>query len=393
MISFDEAIALGIAAVEPTPAEMVPLSEAHGRVLASPVTAQVDSPPVDTSAMDGYAVRTADLGVVPATLSIVGQSLPGQGFEETVRSGTAVRLFTGAPIPAGCDRVVIQERVRRNGDQAVVQALDEPSYIRPRGLDFRAGDLLVLPGTRLGPRALVTAAGADIGHVDVHRRPRLHLLATGDELVAPGLARDRQGSVPESVSFGVLALAAEWGAEPVGTTYLPDDLDRMRPAAARACADADLVVVTGGASVGERDFARAMFDTGLELIFAKVAIKPGKPVWLGRVGSTIVLGLPGNPTSALVTARLFLAPLLTRLTGRNSADALRWRPAPLAEPLGSTGDRETFSRACLRDGFVHLLPNQESSAQLTLAQSELLVRRGTGVEGYLAWEPVPVLDF
>lgn len=393
MILFDEALARVVAAAQPFPPETVDLAQAHGRVLAAPVVARVCSPPADVSAMDGYAVRSTDIASLPATLRIIGESLPGRGHAEPVQPGTTVRLFTGAPVPPCADRVVIQEHVRREGAHAIFGAVDTPAYIRPRGLDFSTGDILVHAGTRLGPRALVAAAAADLAQVEVHRRPRLRLLATGDEIAEPGTASDRPGAIPESVSVGVLALAAEWGAEPLGTVYLPDDLDRMRPAATRACEDADLVLVTGGASVGERDFACAMFGDSLKLIFAKVAIKPGKPVWLGRVGGTLVLGLPGNPTSALVTARLLLAPLLARLTGRDPAHALPWRLAPLGEPLGPTGDRETFSRGLLRNGAVHLLPNQDSGAQRTLAQAELLVRRSIGVEGYDVGDLVPVLEF
>jgi len=392
MISFEEAVTRLKVAAEPLPADTVPLADAHGRVLAKPVVAQLSSPAVDVSTMDGYAVRTADLAALPASLRVIGQSLPGQSCASTVQPGTAVRIFTGAPLPAAADRVIIQEHVRREGEHAIVGRAEGATNIRVRASDFAAGDVLVEAGIRLTPRALVAAAAADLAEVEVYRRPRLRLIATGDELVPPGTARTQAGTIPESVSIGLLALATEWGAESLGKMHLPDDLTLMRPAAMAAAEGADLVVVTGGASVGERDFARTMFEDALELVFSKVAIKPGKPVWFGRVDSAWVMGLPGNPTSALVTARLLLAPLLARLSGRDLAEALAWRQVPLGEPLGPTGDRETFSRGRVQDGAVRLLPNQDSGSQRTLAQADLLVRREAEAEGYRSGDPIPVLE-
>lgn len=393
MITFDEAVRLVASVARPLGTETVPLAEAHGRVLVRAVTARVASPSADVSAMDGYAVRASDLGALPARLRVIGESFPGNGFGEQVEAGAAVRIFTGAPVPAGADRVVIQENVDREGETAVVREAGTGSNIRPAGSDFALGDVLIEPGALLGPRALVAAAAADLGEVEVYRRPRLRLTATGDELAAPGEARNRPGAIPESVSFGVAALARDWGGEPGARLRLADDLGTMRREAAAALDGADLLVVTGGASVGERDFARAMFGERLELVFSKVSIKPGKPVWLGRAGETLVMGLPGNPTSALVTARLLLAPLLAGLGGRSPFEALRWRKAPLLDPLGPAGSRETFSRARLEGDGARLLPNQDSGAQKMLVQAELLVRRPAGETGIDAGTPVDVLDF
>jgi molybdopterin molybdotransferase len=220
------------------------------------------------------------------------------------------------------------------------------------------------------------------------------ILSTGDELQDPGSARGIPGAVPESVSFGVAAIAALWSAEFLGSVRLLDQLEEMERAAALAIRDADLVVVTGGASVGEKDFARAMFEPlGLELLFSKVAIKPGKPVWLGRTGKVLVMGLPGNPTSALVTARLLLAPLLARLSGRKIEAALRWRSAPLAAALEEGGARETFHRARWNGGSVEILSNQDSSAQKALAQADLLVRQRAHAPRLEERTPVETLDF
>ena len=395
MISFDEAV-LKVAAIARTlDSERVPLAEAHGRVLAEPVIARISAPPVDASAMDGYAVRDSDLADLPAHLPLAGESFAGNGFDGALPEGACVRIFTGAPVPAGADRVIVQEVVSREGDIAVFeQRPGSARHIRGAGSDFAKGDTLLAAGTLMTPRAMVAAAGADVDHVMAWRRPRLIVLSTGDELVDPGTAAGNERRIPESVSYGVAALAAEAGAEFIGTRRLRDDLATMETAAAEALRDADLVVVTGGASVGERDFAKTMFEpAGLDLIFSKVSIKPGKPVWLGRAGKSLVLGLPGNPTSALVTARLFLVPLLYGLTGRNPADALRWQTLPLAEQLKPTGPRETFSRAYANGSGVQLFGHQDSSAQKVLADATLLVRRPPGEEAVPAGSPVAVLDF
>ena len=392
MIAFDEAVRLVEVAAHPLGSERVPIAEAAGRVLAAPVVAMIDSPPADSSAMDGYAVRDADL---PGTLRVAGESFAGRGMDGALAPGTCVRIFTGAPVPAGAERVVIQEVVVREGDQA--RFADPPGkarHIRPRGSDFRTGETLLEAGRRLDPRALVAATGADLAEVEVWRRPSVAILGTGDELAEPGKARARPGAIPESVSFGVAALASEWGAEVIDRRWLADDLPTMERAAAEALAAADLVLVTGGASVGEKDFAKAMFaSAGLELVFTKVAIKPGKPVWLGRAGGRLVLGLPGNPTSALVTARLLLAPLLAGLSGRDPAEALRWHRLPLGGGLGPCGGRETFVRAAREGEAARPLENQDSSAQRTLAAADLLIRRRPDAAAVAAGEMVEVLDF
>jgi molybdopterin molybdotransferase len=394
MIRFDEAIARLLPLARPLGREQVAIGEAAGRVLAEPVRAAIRAPPADVSTMDGYAVRGADIARLPAVLEVVGEALPGSVPVPAPAPGRCVRIFTGAPLPLGCDRVVIQEAVQREGKSVRIKGpLDASSYIRIAGSDFEEGDELVAAGRLLGPRALVAAAAGDVAGVTAFRAPLVALLATGDELAPPGQARLRPGAVPDSLSDGLAAFVTEWGGQVVRRARLRDDLDLLRPAAEAAVEAADLVVVTGGASVGERDFARAMFGDALELMFAKVAIKPGKPVWVATAGGTILLGLPGNPTSALVTARLFLAPLLAGLSGRDPAAALAWRQAPLAEPLGPTGPRETFSRARMEAGAVRLQPNQDSGAQRTLADADLLVRRRIDVPGYPAGAMIEVLEF
>jgi molybdopterin molybdotransferase len=389
VIVFDEAAALVAKAARPLGIEQVALGDAKGRVLAAAVVALVDSPPADVSAMDGYAVREADL---PGRLTIAGESFPGRPWSEPLAAGQCVRIFTGGAVPAGADRVVIQEDVTREGDKAIFGEPEGGRHIRERGSDFARGDLLLEAGRPVDPRALVAIAGADVGEVDVWRRPRLVILGTGDELAEPGTARATPGGIPESVSLGVAAFAEDWGAQVLARKRLRDDLPMLEREAAEALAIADVVVVTGGASVGERDYAKAMFEpAGLELIFSKVAIKPGKPVWFGRAGGRLILGLPGNPNSALVTARLLLAPLLAGLTGRPTM--LRWRQAKLAEPIAATGNRETFYRGAFAGESVRPLSNQDSGAQSTLAAADLLIRRAAGAPVAWAGEMVDIIDF
>lgn len=395
MISFDEAVALIASTAIPLGSESVRLEEAPGRVLASAVIARIDSPRSDVSEMDGYAVRDSDLRSLPAKLRIVGESFAGRGFNGEFGAGESVRIFTGAPVPSGADRVVIQENVRREGDFAIfeIEAADGRN-IRLAGGDFGAGDVLLEAGTRLDPRALVAAAGADLADLQVSRRPRVHILGTGDELAEPGSASASADRIPESVSFGIAALVAQWGGIVSARRRLRDDVPELEAAAAQAARDSDLVVVTGGASVGERDFAKTMFEPlGLQLQFSKVAMKPGKPVWLGRVGPALVMGLPGNPTSALVTARLLLAPVISAMIGLPVEKALQWRPARLATALRECGSRETFHRARWNGDMVEVLSNQDSSAQKALAQADVLVRQQAIGPAVGAGDEVDVLDF
>ncbi|WP_118858337.1 molybdopterin molybdotransferase MoeA [Sphingomonas mesophila] len=395
MISFDEAVAVIRRIAAPVGTLSVPIHLAAGRVLAEPVIAWIDSPRADVSAMDGYAVRDADLSDRPVKLAIIAESFAGSGWNGVISAGQCARIFTGATVPEGADRVIMQEMVTRDGATALI--VDDPGparHIRARASDFRVGEEMLAAGRLLDKRAIVAAAGADLGAVIVHTRPRVAIVSTGDELVEPGCAVAGADSIPDSVALGVAALVAEWGGETVLRERAGDSLDLLTEAARRAVDKGDLVVVTGGASVGERDFAKAMFaPLGLEPLFEKVAIKPGKPVWLGRVGDRLMMGLPGNPTSALVTARLLLAPLLAGLSGRDPGDAHRWRPALLAAPLLQCGGRETFHRARWAGDLVELIGFQDSSAQRALAEAELLVRQRPDAPAQAAGEAVQVLAF
>jgi len=391
MISFDSALALVLAEAKPLGPEEVTLDKAAGRKLAAPLVAAIDAPRTDVSVMDGYAVREAELG---ETLRVVGESFPGCGFADEVGAGECIRIFTGAPVPEGCDRVVIQEQAERGGDNVRFStSVDEPRFIRRRASDFAVGDVLAQAGRSVDSRALLVAAGADRAHLQVWRRPRVAILATGDELVAPGTARFAAEAVPDSLSIGIATAIAEQGGEVVLRERLPDDPAKILYAVDLALAKADVIVVTGGASVGEKDFAQAALDAaGMARIFSKVAMKPGKPVWFGRAGDSLVLGLPGNPVSAMVTARLFLAPLLAGLGGGDPTDALNWRKLPLAADLPACGDRETFTRARAEAAGAHSLERQESGAHRSFADADLLIRQRPLEPARQTGEEVEVLD-
>jgi len=396
MISFDEAFERVCSAAVPLGSETVKLSAAHGRILAAPVIAAVISPPCDMSAMDGYAVREADLSALPVSLHVSTEVFAGVTEPGEIAEGECARIFTGAPIPAGADRVIVQEVVEREGDQALFsQPLVASSHIRKCGNDFAAGDTLLQAGRKLDFRALVAAAGGDVADLACWRRPRIAVIASGDELVEPGTARTTAGTIPESVAPGVVALVHDCGGEVVAQSRLPDDLEQMEKAAGEALASVDLVVITGGASVGERDFAKQMFEpAGLELIFSKVAMKPGKPVWLGRASGKLVMGLPGNPTSAMATGRLLLAPLIKGLCGGEPRSGLDWRNVEVAARLPAVGDRETFVRAAIdQQGRAVPLGNQNSSAQHALADADLLIRRPADADAVEAGAGVAVINF
>ena len=378
LMSFDDAQAVIPAAVTPLGSEDVALDDAHGRVTAEPIVARIGAPRSAVSAMDGYAVADAK-PAVGACYKVIGTTYAGQRFERAPRAGETVRAFTGAPLSPGVARVIMQEDVEREGDTVRLLALPgNRPHIRFSDSDFPAGAVLVPQGERLTPRLMVAAAGADRAVLSVSRRPTVAIIATGDELVAPGDAHCDPDTIPQSVSYGVAAMAREAGALVASVSRVRDDLALSSAAATAALECADVVVVSGGASAGERDFGKAMFaSSGLDLLIAKVAIKPGKPVWLGRAGGKWVLGLPGNPTAAMVAARLFMQPLLAALMGQAQA-AVAWRRMTIASDLPQNGDRECFVRAMLdRDGLI-AVQDQDSSAQLALCHADWLIRRRAG---------------
>lgn len=365
--------------------EEVPLAKALGRVLAAPVVADRDQPPFAASAMDGWAIRRADLAP-GARFRIAGESAAGQAYARPVEAGQAVRIFTGAPVPPGADLVVIQENAARDGE-TVAFTIDRdppPGNIRPAGGDFRSGDLLLAEGTRLDAWRLALAAAAGWPSLDVAIRPRVAILATGDELVPPGYV-PAPDQIFESGSFALAALVEAWGGQPTRLKAQADDRDAI----ARAVAEApfDLLVTVGGASVGDHDLVKpALAALGLALRVQTVAVRPGKPTWFGTleadgVGGRRVLGLPGNPASALVCAELFLRPLLAALTGADPALAIE--TGVLAVPLPANGPREHWmraARAVAPDGRVRVtpFPDQDSSLIGVFSRADCLVLRPAG---------------
>lgn len=396
MISFDEAMAVIAATARPLGTEDVAFTDAAARALAVDLTARADAPLRATSAMDGYAVHDADVQHLPVTLPVAAKIYAGQVPYAPLARGTAARIFTGAMLPNGADRVIVQENCEEAGDSVqILRPHGAARHIRAAGSDFKAGEVLLPAGTYLTPQAMVAAGAADVVELSVWRRARVAVLSSGDELAAAGIAYLRAGAIPESVGPAVAAMGEAAGALVVHRVIVPDDLPTMQREAKKALAVADVVIVTGGASVGEKDFARAAFAPfGLHMLIDKVAIKPGKPVWLGRANDgQLVLGLPGNPTSALVTARLFLLPLLYGLMGRDPAAAWAWRHLPLAAPISATGDRETFVRAVIEGGTIRPITNQDSGAQRALALSNALIQCPAGRGAMDAGQAVNCLDF
>lgn len=394
MIRFEDSIRLVAELAKPLAPETVTLDEADGRVLVAPVIARRNAPAVAVSAMDGYAVRDEDLRTLPVTLPLAAKSFAGGGLPDPITPGTCVRIFTGAPVPRGADRVVIQEDVIPEPNGARFQLPPSASrHIRAAGSDFADGDVLVPAGVALNPQRLVAVAAADTAHVTVVRQPRVFLIANGDEIEPAGSDSAARHHIPDSLTPALKALVRRWHGVVVGSQICPDDLALLQNAAAQAVQQADVVVVTGGASVGEKDYAKRMFGPELALTFAKVAIRPGKPIWLGAVGNTLVVGLPGNPTSALVTARLYLAPLLSGLAGHDPGQAWKWTSRPCRAALNASGDRHGFIRASFDGNAVTPLSYQDSGAQKALSNADCLISRAPQSPPSASGASVDVLHF
>ena len=379
MIAVDEAKRRLLALIEPLGAEQVAVSEAAGRVLAEDVAARRTQPPFPASAMDGYAARSADLKNVPATLKVVGSAPAGQAYGKALKPGEAVRIFTGAPVPDGADCIVIQEDTQRDGDTVIVkEAPKSGRYIRPAGLDFREGDTILKTGMRLSARDVGLAAAMNRPWLLVRRRPRVAILPTGDEVVLPG---DPIGAnqIVSSNGIALAAFVSGEGGVPVQLPIAPDKADALR-AIADGATGADLLLTTGGASVGEHDLVRSALGTdGLSLDFWTVAMRPGKPLMVGKYRATPMIGLPGNPVSALVCALLFVRPALAKLQGISEPDAVHPR-ARLAKDLPANDRRQDYLRATLArgaDGVLETTPfdKQDSSMMSLLARADCLVIR------------------
>lgn len=377
---------LGLAA--PLPVETLELVNAAGRWLATDVIARRAQPATDLSAMDGYALRHADL---PGPFNIIGESAAGHGFSGTVAAGQAIRIFTGAAVPKGADTVVMQEDCTRDGDRLRISG-DIPAagqHIRLQGNDFAAGSKLVAAGERLTPARLALAIMGGHGTAEVRRRPGIALISTGDELVPPGQPT-AFNQIPSSNGPMLKAMLEAEGAMVDDFGVIPDDFAAIRDAIGQASRH-DVILTIGGASVGDLDLVKPALDAaGAQLDFIKAAIKPGKPLMAGRLDQAVVLGLPGNPVSAFVTAFLFALPLVRRLMG--AAKPLpRAMQLPLGTDLPPVGARTEFIRAEIRDGQAWPLGNQDSAALATLARADILIRRNARAPAATKGEMVATL--
>ena len=379
MISVEEARQRLLASLKPLGIEQVALSDATGRVLAEPVAARRTQPPWPVSAMDGYAVRAADVARVPVQLRVIGSVPAGQAYDGKVGRGEAVRIFTGAPVPEGADAIVIQEDTERRGEEVEIrESAPAGHYLRPAGLDFREGEIGLTSGRRLTARDIGLAAAMNRPWLMVYRKPRIAILPTGDEVVMPG---DPVGpnQIVSSNGLALAALVAECGGVPLHLPIAPDKADALQRIA-DAAIGADFLVTTGGASVGEHDLVRdALGAAGLTLDFWKIAMRPGKPLMVGRYRETPMMGLPGNPVSTLVCGLLFLKPAIERLTGLAPLKAPPQR-ARLAVALPANDRRQDYLRATLARGAdgtleAHPFDKQDSSMMSLLARADCLVVR------------------
>lgn len=362
------------------PEETVALTEAYHRTLARDIAALRTQPPEAMSAMDGYAVRAAD-AVAGARLTVIGEVAAGRPFSDTVGAGQAARIFTGGVVPGGADAVVIQEDTTRDGDHVVInESIVAGKNIRPAGIDFREGDVLLPRGTLLSDRAVALAAGMNHPRLPVHRRPRVGILATGDELVAPGSVLG-PGQIISSNAFALVALAQSEGAEAIDLGVARDTLDSTTSGIRRARdLGVDVLVTTGGASVGDHDLVQvALKAEGVEMAFWRIALRPGKPMMHGRLGALRVLGLPGNPVSSYICGYLFLVPLIRALSGRTQVDHA-FEHGVLGGDLPANDMRQDYLRARLSPGADGLpvatsVGMQDSSLAANLAAADALIVR------------------
>jgi molybdopterin molybdotransferase len=401
MITVEDALARVLASADPPlMEERVALASAHGRVLAGDLVALRTQPPFPNSAMDGYALRAADASALPATLEVIGESAAGRAFGRVVGPGQAVRIFTGAPMPDGADAVVIQEDVRRDGDRIELAApASVGDNLRPAGLDFREREALVPAGRRLSPRDVALAAAANHVDLPVRKQARVAILATGDELVAPG-GRLGPSQIIASNNFGVAGVVEACGGIAIDLGIAADELGALDSAIRRAEGlEADVLVTLGGASVGDHDLVqKALVAAGMELGFWRIAMRPGKPLMHGRLDGMRVLGLPGNPTSSMVCSILFLRPLLRALHGEPDAGADPSGPGRLAVDLPPNGLRQDYMRCSLEwdaNGALKARPAemQDSSLVKVMARADGLIVRAPRAPAAKAGDACRVIAF
>ncbi|MEQ8248613.1 MAG: molybdopterin molybdotransferase MoeA [Alphaproteobacteria bacterium] len=382
-------------ALHPLPPESVGLAQAHGRVLAEDVAARLTQPPAAVSAMDGYAVRAADVARVPATLAVIGEVPAGASFDRAVGPGEAVRIFTGAPVPAGADAIVIQEDTVREGDAVTVnEGAPAGRFIRPAGLDFSVGDVRLQKGRLLTARDIGLAAAMNVPWLMVTRKPRIALLATGDEIVRPGEPVG-PNQIVSSNALALAALIAARGGEAVDLGIARDNRASLT-AMAEGARGADMLITLGGASVGDHDLVqRVLGEQGLDVDFWRIAMRPGKPLMFGTIGDTPMLGLPGNPVSSLVCGLVFVSAALHTMLGR-SGDYLETDTARLGRDLPANDERQDYLRATLtRDDSGALVATpfgkQDSSMLSRLAAAQALVIRPPGAPAATQGTQVPIV--
>ncbi len=380
MISVDEALDRIVGHAPLMPSENVALADAHGRVLATDLAALRTQPPFDASAMDGYAVRAEDIATAPVTLRVVGHAPAGDAFDGTVGPGQAVRIFTGGPVPAGANAVVIQEDTEAgDGTVTVTEAGGLGQHIRRAGIDFREGQVLLQAGRVLTPAAIGLLASMGVTWLDVRRQPRVALIATGDELVRPGEPLG-PNQIISSNSVALKALIERYGGIALDLGIARDDERSLREIVERA-RGADVLVTIGGASVGDHDLVkRVLTDIGLEIDFWKIALRPGKPLIFGRMDQALMLGLPGNPVSAMVCGLLFLVPMIRAMLGIRPVE-LPTEQALLGSALPANRERQDYMRATLFRGERRAMPVatpfriQDSSMLSQFANAGALVIR------------------
>lgn len=372
MISVAEALEHLFALVEPLEAEMVSLRRANGRILSAPQAARRTQPPFAASAMDGYAVNSAEIAA-GAQFKVIGEAAAGHGFAGAVGTGEAVRIFTGAPLPQGTNHVIIQENVTRDADRITLDdSANDTSHVRPAGGDFKEGDLLSAP-RRLTAHDIALLAAMNVANVPVTRKPAVAIIATGDELVQPG-ETPGPDQIIASNSYGLAALIEDIGAEARLLPIARDNVGSLKLAFDLA-EGADLIVTIGGASVGDHDLvAEVAADQGMARAFYKVAMRPGKPLMAGRMGKAAMIGLPGNPVSAMVCGHVFLAPVLRKMLGLGEAPAPR-QTVTLAQDIPANGPREHYMRANLSADGLTIFERQDSSLLTVLSAANCLAVR------------------
>jgi molybdopterin molybdotransferase len=390
----EEAKALILAGVKTLSAEFVPLGASNMRVLARDLSAKRDQPPFPASAMDGFAVNSSDVDAPGRQLRLIGISAAGHGFRRSIGKGEAVRIFTGAPVPRGADAVLIQESAVVDEEWITAQAAVKPGqHVRPRGLDFRKGETLLRQGQVLGPRDIGLAASMNYPVIPVRRMPKVAIFATGDELVDPG-SQPRADQIFASNSLALAAFAAWAGAEPKILATAQDREKDLRHAI-RQARNADILITTGGASVGEHDLVKsALHAEGIALTFWKIAMRPGKPLMFATRKHQRIIGLPGNPVSAMVCARVFIKPLLDRLLGRVMGEKALM--ARLTVPMPANDERQEYARARLErkeNGslLVTPYPMQDSSMLRVLAEADCLIIRKPHAQAAATDEMVEII--